>query len=145
MATANTNTIVTLHSFATMLRKCLTERVRDIKVKVRKADLSKDPRFRAARSPNRQHQNLMPNYKKFVAPIHSSIDNMLDGVKKANRGIWRITNAQVLDVAKKYKFFIPNKNYPTKHLGSTGIVLWRKAPNKYFLVKQKKQRYKRGF
>lgn len=140
MATARTTTI----NFNSLVKQCLTERVRDIKVRVKRKELATDPRFRSARSPNRKHQNLMPNYKKFVAPIHSSIDNMLDGIKKANRGIWRITNAQVLDVAKKYKFFIPNKNYPTKHLGSTGIVLWRKGPDKYFLVKQKKQRYNRG-
>ena len=83
MATTKSTSTIKLHSFATMLKKCLTERVRDIKVKIRNKELAKDPRFRSARSPNRQHQNLVPNYKKFVAPIQSGIDNMLDGVKKA--------------------------------------------------------------
>lgn len=117
-----------------------TEKVRDIKVKLK--DPSKDKRFKSTRGVNRKHQNLIPKYKK-IDPTHSNIDSILDRAKDATRGIWPVSKRQVIDIAAKYKFLIPNDYYPTKHLGSTGIILWRKEANKYYLVKKKKQHYNR--
>ena len=122
----------------------ILEKVRDIKIRVYPKDLSKDKRFKSTRGVNRKHLNLIPNYKKLMnVPDPSGINNFLKGIKQANRGIWRVSKAQVIDIAKKYKFFIPNDAYPTKYLGSTGILLWRKGRNKYFLIKQRKRKYNR--
>jgi hypothetical protein len=113
-----------------------TERVRDLKIK-----LDKDRRFKSTRGVDRKRQNLIPDYKK-VSPIESEINAVLDRAKSANRGVWAITKRQVVDISNKYKFLIPNDNYPTKHLGSTGIILWRKEPNKYYLIKRKNKNIK---
>lgn len=122
----------------------LSEKVKDIKVKVKFKDLSKDRRFKSTRGINRKRLNLIPDYRKLMHhPGYSAIDNLLDNIKQMNRGIWRVSRAQVIDIAKKYKFFIPNDNYPVKHLGSSGIQLWRRGPDEYFLVKRKKQSYNR--
>ena len=59
----------------------------------------------------------------------------VDIAKKAPSGVWRISKTQVLDIAKKYKFNIPNDDKPMKHLGSTGIQLVRFKPNIYYLYK----------
>lgn len=122
----------------------ILERVKDIKIRVGPKDLSKDRRFKSTRGVNRKRLNLVPDYRKLMnSPGYSSINNLLDNIKKMNRGIWRVTNAQVIDIAKKYKFFIPNDNFPVKHLGSSGVQLWRRGPSEYFLIKRKKQKYKR--
>lgn len=113
-------------------------------VKVKRPDLNKDKRFKSNRGVDRKHLNLVPDVRKSEGSVFSSIDDVIKRAKDANRGIWQVSKRQVIDIAKKYKFLIPNDYYPTKHLGSTGIILWRKEPNKYFLVKKRKQRYNRG-
>jgi hypothetical protein len=69
----------------------------------------------------------------------------VDIAKKAPSGVWRISQKEVLDIAKKYKFFIPNDNKPMKHLGSTGIQMIRFKPGMYYLYKphRKKRKYKK--
>ena len=65
-----------------------------------------------------------------------SISNkVVDVAKKAPSGVWRISNGQVQDIARKYKFFIPNEEKPMKHLGSTGIQLIMFRPGVYYLYK----------
>lgn len=69
----------------------------------------------------------------------------VDIAKKAPSGVWRISKKEVLDIAKKYKFFVPNDNKPMKHLGSTGIQMIRFKPGMYYLYKphRKKRKYKK--
>lgn len=118
------------------------EKLKNRKIPLKGRDLSKDKRFKSTRGVNRKHLNLIPNTRKSFGEIFSSIDDVINRAKKANRGVWQVSKRQVIDIARKYKFLIPNDYYPTKHLGSTGIILWRKAPNKYYLIKKRKQHYK---
>ena len=69
----------------------------------------------------------------------------VDIAKKAPSGVWRISKKEVLDIAKKYKFHIPNDDKPMKHLGSTGIQMIRYKPGMYYLYKphRKKRKYKK--
>lgn len=124
--------------------KYINEKIGTRKISLKsKRDLSKDPRLRMTRGVNRKHMNLIPDVRKNTGTVFSSIDDIISRAKDAHRGIWQVSKRQVIDISKKYKFLIPNDYYPTKHLGSTGIILWRKGPNKYFLVKKKKQHYNR--
>ncbi len=71
-------------------------------------------------------------------------NKMVDVAKKASSGVWRISKPQVYDIASKYKFNIPDREKPMKHLGSTGIQMIRLKPNVYYLYKPpRKSRKKR--
>lgn len=69
----------------------------------------------------------------------------VDIAKKAPSGVWRISKKEVLDIARKYKFIVPNDDKPMKHLGSTGIQLIRYRPGMFYLYKphRKKRKYKK--
>jgi hypothetical protein len=67
---------------------------------------------------------------------------MVDIAKKAPSGVWRISKREVLDIARKYKFIVPNENKPMKHLGSTGIQMVRYKPGMFYLFKPHKKRGK---
>lgn len=60
---------------------------------------------------------------------------VIEMAKQSNSGSWKVSPLQAYVIAKKYRFHMPNDKKPTKRLGSTGIVLWRKAPRIYYLVK----------
>ena len=70
---------------------------------------------------------------------------MVDVAKRAPSGVWKISKKEVLDMARKYKFIVPNENKPMKHLGSTGIQMIRYKPGQYYLYKphRKKRHYKK--
>lgn len=67
---------------------------------------------------------------------------VLDIAKDSDEGIWKISKAQALALATKYRMHLPNDDKPAKRLGSTGIVMWRKTRNvdapQMFLVKHEK-------
>lgn len=63
---------------------------------------------------------------------------LLDVAKSAQEGIWRVSWVQALELADKYHINMPNKYDRSKKLGKTTILLWRKAPGVYFLVKNKR-------
>jgi len=68
----------------------------------------------------------------------SITDKLIDVAKKAKVGIWRVSKPQVLDIARKYKFHVPGKEKPMRHLGSTGIQLIRYKPGVYYMYKPKR-------
>ena len=49
--------------------------------------------------------------------------------------MWKLSRKEIADIARKYKFIIPNENKPMKHLGSTGIQMIRYKPGMYYLYK----------
>ncbi len=59
----------------------------------------------------------------------------VDVAKKAPSGVWKLSKKEVLDIARKYKFIIPDGHKPMKHLGSTGIQMIRYKPGMYYLFK----------
>ena len=67
-------------------------------------------------------------------------DRIIAIAKKANSGIWKITKLQAVEIANKYNFYVPNSKAPTKHLGSTGILLWVRNDGEYFLFKPNEAR-----
>lgn len=59
----------------------------------------------------------------------------VDIAKKAPSGVWKLSKQEVIDIANKYKFNIPDGDKPMKHLGSTGIQMIRYKPGMYYLYK----------
>ena len=79
-----------------------------------------------------------PKISSTIASFVKQLDvsnKLVDVAKKAPTGVWRISKAQVLDVAKKYKFNVPDTEKPMKHLGSTGIQMVRFKPGVFYLYK----------
>ena len=53
--------------------------------------------------------------------------NVLNIAKDADQGIWKISPAQAVVLARKYHMHVPDDETPTKRLGSTGIIMWRRT------------------
>lgn len=94
-----------------------------------------------ARGINRKHQNQIPAsirnkpFLKNYTPKSKRTLATVNNAKKANQIVRQVTPAEVVDMSKKYGFKGPGKGNPTKHLGSTGIAVTKKGPNKYFITK----------
>lgn len=99
-----------------------------------------DAKFNIARSMARKTMTQVPDShrdERFRGrPLRLS-HKVVSVAKKASSGLWRVTPSQAHEISGKYYFIMPDEKNPTKHLGNTGILLWRKAPNLYYLVKHK--------
>lgn len=92
--------------------------------------------MRQSKGATSKSQNVVPIYRRIQSQEElPTAKKVLNTAKKATSGIWRISNRQVLEIATKYHFNVPGPTKRTRHLGSTGIILWRKGPNDYYLVK----------
>ena len=117
---------------------------------VKKADKDKplDQRshmMKAARGLDRKNQSYVPMYKQLAhKDALPTAENVLKNAKSASSGAWKLSNRQVMEIAGKYKFNVPNAKKRTKHLGSTGILMWRKNAKSYYLVKFNKHHHKKG-
>ena len=92
--------------------------------------------MKLSRGENRDRQSFVPIYRQLAS--HNDLPTarrILNIAKKAESGIWKISKRQVLEIGSKYKFNIPTVTKRVKHLGSTGIVMWRKNKDAYYLVK----------
>jgi len=131
------------------------------KIKIRKAKKTPDPmnshKYKMGRGMNRKTLGQIPKSQqdgvkgpKIASTISNFIgqfdvsNKLVDVAKKAPTGIWRISKAQVLDIAKKYKFNVPDTAKPMKHLGSTGIMLVRFKPGVFYLYKPKRKTRKKS-
>lgn len=74
------------------------------------------------------------DFTNFIRGLEVS-NKVVDVAKKASSGVWKLTKPEVLEIAKKYKFNVPNREKPMKHLGSTGIQIVRYKPGMYYLYK----------
>lgn len=92
--------------------------------------------MKLSRGDQRKRMNFIPKYRQ-VAHGHElpSTKKKLAVAKAAESGIWKLTKQQVIEIATKYEFNVPSATKRSKHLGSTGIVMWRKDKNNYYLVK----------
>ena len=97
----------------------------------------KDKRFQFNKSIQGNNLNQIPDYQRSHRSLGLS-QKLVNIAKKAPSGIWRLTPMQVKELAIKYHHISPNEKNPVKHLGNTGIVVWRKERNKYFLVKHRR-------
>lgn len=129
------------------------------KVKIPRLDMSSKMKnakgshlMKMSRGMNRRNLRQVPDVhshsKKFkdISMFMKGLDvsnKMVDLAKKASSGVWRISKAQVLDIARKYKFNVPDDGKPMKHLGSTGIQMVRYKPNVYYLYKSRKRKRKK--
>lgn len=136
-----------------MKKKLLAE---DLK-KLGKIKLATDShRFKMSRGTNRKNLRQVPDSHvtqttktdvqttlgQFVKSMDMS-NKIVDIAKKTPSGVWRISKEQVLEIAKKYKFNIPDNEKPMKHLGSTGIQMVRYKPGVFYLYKPHKPTRKR--
>ena len=91
---------------------------------------------------NRQDLSQIPtselhdpdNVTGYLSSIGSA-KKLVDIAKKTSSGIWRLTPSQVKWLAAKYHHRAPDANKNMKHLGNTGIIVWRKRKGEFFLVK----------
>lgn len=70
----------------------------------------------------------------------------LDIAKAADSGIWRISKEEADELADFYQMHVPGPHKRAKQLGKTKIILWRKKPGEFYLVKppkEKRDRYKK--
>ena len=74
-------------------------------------------------------------FKKNYTPKSKRTKATVNTAKKANKIFKRATPAEVADMGKKYGFKTPKPGDSTKKLGSTGISVTYKGPNKYFIKK----------
>jgi hypothetical protein len=115
-------------------------------------------RFNMARGINRKNLRQVPvsqqttisapdigggGVSDFVRHINIS-HKVIDLAKKSSSGVWRLSKPQVLDIARKYKFNVPDQDKPMKHLGSTGIRMIRYRSNIYYLYKPRKHTTKKS-
>ena len=127
------------------------------KIKIPRSSKLDDPlksfRFKMSRGMNRKNLNQVPDIHSHTRPssdisqsIRSlGISNKVIGVAKtAFSGVWRISKPQVIDIARKYKFHVPNKTKPMKHLGSTGIQMIRLKPGVFYLYKPRRRKARKS-
>lgn len=145
------------------MKKPINESLRNLgKIKLyKRIDPLNSHKYKAARGNSRKTLRQVPvsqqdgvkppntqqNLLNFIKGLTLS-NKVIDVAKKASSGLWRISQNQVIDIAKKYKFNIPDEAKPMKHLGSTGIVMVRYKPGSYYLYKHhqphRKRRIKSG-
>lgn len=124
----------------------LDEKVKGIKkIKVSKIDYgetkgarSKSFMHRMNRGMERKTLRQIPQSQRpnMTASNIGSAKKIVDIAKKSPSGVWRLTPSQVRWIAVKYHFIAPDALKQIKHLGNTGIMVWRRDPKSYFLVKQ---------
>lgn len=113
----------------------------DVKSKIARAKKEKPLEhsrrdMKLSRGGQRKRQNFVPLYRQLAGKHDLMLaKNKLAAAKKADSGIWKLSKPQVIELATKYEFNIPSATKRTKHLGSTGIVMWRRDKDSYYLVK----------
>ena len=138
------NTVLT-EKFGTPNKKSITGGLSGKKVSSVNKTKWKDPinrhSMKSTRSMDRKNLGWVPKSQQREVAIPMA-QRILDVAKAADQGIWKITKTQAISIATKYKMHLPNSKKPAKHLGSTGIVMWRKTKNvrkpEMFLVKHDK-------
>lgn len=126
----------------------LLERLRDMRLKKIdwKDSSQKSHMYKINRGMNRKNLRQVPvsqqtepsNITKTLSNIGSA-KKIVDTAKRTSSGIWRLTPQQVKWLSYKYHHRPPDARKNLKHLGNTGIIVWRKAKNQYFLVKPSSQ------
>jgi len=115
-------------------------------------DPLKSFRFKMARGLNRKSLKQIPDIHSHSKPVASlgrfirgldMSNKVVDIAKRAPSGVWRISKGQVIDVARKYQFNVPNEDRPMKHLGSTGIQMIRYKPGVFYLYKPRRRKRKK--
>ena len=135
----------------------LTEDIKRLgKLKI-KADVLNSHRFKERGGMRKNLRQVPDSHKaKKTSMASGGIASMIKGLdttsrtvdvaKKAPSGVWKLSKREILDIARKYKFFIPTENKPMKHLGSTGIQMIKYGPGQYYLFKPHhmgKRKYKK--
>ena len=92
--------------------------------------------LKSARGIDRQSLNQVPEYRRDAHKTDLiASKNILETAKKATSGIWKLSGLQARELASKYKFNLPTTGKKrSKHLGSTGIVMWRRDKVSMYLV-----------
>lgn len=117
----------------------IEKNIRTIKIRIKKKVPMADRQSQVvSRGMDRKHLRQIPiKYSSFFTSITpGSAEGIVNSMKKTKMGIRKISKRELVDIAKKYKFYIPNDKKPTKHLGSTGIMAWRRGPGQYYLIKR---------
>jgi|GEM_PF-5933749 len=105
----------------------------------------KDPLKRHSMKGDRPIDRKKPGWVPRTHQVELAIpmaQRILDIAKDADQGMWKISKAQAIALATKYRMHLPTEKTPAKRLGSTGIVMWRKTKGvekpQMFLVKHEK-------
>ena len=136
---------VTLKSFEGFIKtgKILTEKVRNIKLKKidwtnpsarSRSHLQKMNRGMDRKNLRQVPTSMQSNRQQMVGAMGTA-KKIIDRAKTAPSGIWRITPSQVKWLSVTYHHNPPDARKNIKHLGNTGIIVWRKAKGVYYLVK----------
>ena len=117
------------------------KKVDDVKIKKDKPMDQTSHKLKMARGLNRKHLYQVPKYQRLSNEELRFAKNVVKYAKNAKTGVWKLSDAQVEEITAKYKFNRPTLTKRTKHLGSTGILMWLNPKNNHFyLVKLGKSR-----
>ena len=83
---------------------------------------------------DRKSQSIVPDIYK-ADPNPTIADATLKNMKRQETGIQRISIGKAKAAAEKYNSELPKRDKPYRMLGNTGIMLYRPAKSKFFLIK----------
>lgn len=115
-------------------------------IKVSKVNWKSPERVKNYRSQNLHRgmnrvklQQIPDKYKKIISKNQALNDakSIVNIAKEKPFGVWKLSPLQLRSISYFYHFIPPTKQDPVKHLGNTGIIVWRKSEGDYFLVKSK--------
>ena len=88
------------------------------------------------RSTHRKNKDLIPDlYQTKKTDLQFSI-TPFKLAKERDRGMWKLTRGQAMELAKHFHLaHLPKRAKPFKMLGNTGIMMFRPAREKFFLLK----------
>lgn len=135
------NSIVEFKNYLELEGFLLNEGIRDIKLKKKNFRDKKTYNTHSQKSIKGMNRKHLGQVSKQKWQRFSSWRNLgtsrkvIDNAKKSSSGIWRVTPQQVKEISLKYHFYPPNAIHQIKHLGNTGIMIWRKDRGVYYLVK----------
>lgn len=109
------------------------------KFKFKKLKVHKPHFLKMNRGINRKNlSQISKGDKRFLSTSNIPMPNPVLVAKKSFQGVWPISPLDAINVARKYKMYLPDSDKPQKHLSTTGIVLIRNSKGQYFLIKSPK-------
>lgn len=109
------------------------------KFKIKNIKVHKPHYLKMNRSLNRKSlSQLSKKDMRHLLTSNIPMPNPVLVAKKTFQGVWPISPLDAINVARKYRMYLPDTDKPQKHLSTTGIILLRNSKGQYFLIKNPK-------
>lgn len=112
-------------------------------IKFKKLKLHKPHFLKMNRGLNRKSLSQTSKVnRRHLSTANIPMPNPVIVAKKTYQGIWHISPLDAINIARKYRMYLPDVDKPQKHLSTTGILLFRNSKGQYFLIKSPKLKRK---